>query len=156
MAAAMPVTDNTIDLKFHGQAGQSFGAFVPRGMTLTLEGDGNDYVGKGLSGGTLVVYPAKNATFVAEDNIVIADTRFLNEADALTNGTFHSGQGENLIVRVDRLGVGPAGEHISETALDDYKFDWVIINNGSLEDLRTIVIDLYRTVEKEHSGLRLF
>ncbi len=65
--------DDTIQLKFNGQAGQSFGAFVPRGMTLTLEGDANDYVGKGLSGGKLIVYPPKNATFVAEDNIVIGN-----------------------------------------------------------------------------------
>jgi len=65
--------DDTIQLKFNGQAGQSFGAFVPRGMTLTLEGDANDYVGKGLSGGKLIVFPPKNATFVAEDNIVIGN-----------------------------------------------------------------------------------
>ena len=51
--------DDTIRLKFHGSAGQSFGAFVPRGITLTLEGDANDYVGKGLSGGKIIVYPAE-------------------------------------------------------------------------------------------------
>ena len=50
--------DDTIKIKFTGSAGQSFGAFVPRGMTLTLEGDANDYVGKGLSGGKIIVYPA--------------------------------------------------------------------------------------------------
>jgi glutamate synthase domain-containing protein 3 len=65
--------DDTIQLKFTGSAGQSFGAFVPRGMTLTLEGDANDYLGKGLSGGRLVVYPPKAATFVAEENIVIGN-----------------------------------------------------------------------------------
>jgi len=64
---------DTIQLKFHGQAGQSFGAFVPRGISLTLEGDANDYVGKGLSGGKLVVYPPKQSRFIAEDNIVIGN-----------------------------------------------------------------------------------
>ncbi|HXJ21897.1 MAG TPA: glutamate synthase large subunit, partial [Polyangia bacterium] len=65
--------DDTIKLKFTGSAGQSFGAFVPRGMTLTLEGDANDYVGKGLSGGRIVVYPSRQATFLAEENIIIGN-----------------------------------------------------------------------------------
>jgi glutamate synthase (NADPH/NADH) large chain len=65
--------DDTIKLHFQGSAGQSFGAFVPRGMTLTLEGDANDYLGKGLSGGRIVVYPARQATFVAEENIIIGN-----------------------------------------------------------------------------------
>ena len=51
--------DDTIRLTFTGSAGQSFGAFVPRGITLTLEGDSNDYIGKGLSGGKIIVYPPK-------------------------------------------------------------------------------------------------
>ena len=57
--------DDTIQIKFTGSAGQSFGAFVPRGITLELEGDSNDYVGKGLSGGKIIVYPPKKSTFVA-------------------------------------------------------------------------------------------
>jgi glutamate synthase (ferredoxin) len=65
--------DDTIKLKFTGSAGQSFGAFLPRGMTLTLEGDANDYVGKGLSGGRIIVYPSKQATFAAEENILIGN-----------------------------------------------------------------------------------
>ncbi|HEX7794738.1 MAG TPA: glutamate synthase large subunit [Vicinamibacterales bacterium] len=65
--------DDTIRLNFSGSAGQSFGAFVPRGITLTLEGDSNDYIGKGLSGGKLIVFPPKNARFVAEDNILIGN-----------------------------------------------------------------------------------
>ncbi|HXU05786.1 MAG TPA: glutamate synthase-related protein, partial [Polyangia bacterium] len=65
--------DDTIKLHFTGSAGQSFGAFVPRGMTLTLEGDANDYLGKGLSGGKLIVFPPREATFVAEENIVIGN-----------------------------------------------------------------------------------
>jgi glutamate synthase (NADPH/NADH) large chain len=62
--------DGTIDLTFTGSAGQSFGAFVPAGITLRLEGDANDYVGKGLSGGRLVVRPDRTASFTAEDNVI--------------------------------------------------------------------------------------
>jgi glutamate synthase (NADPH) large chain len=62
--------DGTIDITFRGSAGQSFGAFVPRGITMRLLGDANDYTGKGLSGGRLVVRPPEESTFAAEDNIV--------------------------------------------------------------------------------------
>jgi glutamate synthase (ferredoxin) len=65
--------DDTIRLHFKGSAGQSFGAFVPRGMRLSLEGDANDYVGKGLSGGRIIVYPPRAATFVAEENVIIGN-----------------------------------------------------------------------------------
>jgi glutamate synthase (ferredoxin) len=64
---------DTIRIHFTGSAGQSFGAFVPRGISLTLEGDANDYWGKGLSGGRVVVYPPRAATFRAEENIVIGN-----------------------------------------------------------------------------------
>jgi len=62
--------DDTISIDFTGSAGQSFGAFVPNGITLRLEGDANDYVGKGLSGGRIVVRPDKSATFAAEVNVI--------------------------------------------------------------------------------------
>jgi glutamate synthase (NADPH/NADH) large chain len=65
--------DDTIRIKFTGSAGQSFGAFIPNGITLTLEGDANDYFGKGLSGGRLVVYPPAGSGFRAEENIVIGN-----------------------------------------------------------------------------------
>jgi glutamate synthase (ferredoxin) len=65
--------DDTIHLKFNGSAGQSLGAFMPRGMTIELEGDANDYFGKGLSGGRVIVYPPKGSTFVAEENIIIGN-----------------------------------------------------------------------------------
>ncbi|KAB2952965.1 glutamate synthase large subunit [Heliorestis acidaminivorans] len=65
--------EDTITLNFTGSAGQSFGAFNPPGMTLKLEGDANDYVGKGLSGGKIIVYPPRTAKFVAEDNIIIGN-----------------------------------------------------------------------------------
>ncbi|HKV42980.1 MAG TPA: glutamate synthase subunit alpha, partial [Blastocatellia bacterium] len=68
--------DDTIQLRFKGSAGQSFGAFVPRGITMTLEGDSNDYVGKGLSGGKIVVFPPSRSTFAPEENVVIGNVAF--------------------------------------------------------------------------------
>jgi glutamate synthase (NADPH/NADH) large chain len=68
---ALPV--DTIHVKFEGSAGQSFGAFLAKGITLELEGDSNDYVGKGLSGGRLIIYPSRHSTFVAEDNVLIGN-----------------------------------------------------------------------------------
>ncbi len=62
--------ENTIDLTLTGSAGQSFGAFVPSGITLRLEGDANDYLGKGLSGGRIIVRPDRSATFAAEEQII--------------------------------------------------------------------------------------
>ncbi|ABL82524.1 MULTISPECIES: glutamate synthase large subunit [unclassified Nocardioides] len=68
--AGAGLPDGTIDLTFVGSAGQSFGAFVPKGITLRLEGDANDYVGKGLSGGRIVVRPDRAATFAANEQII--------------------------------------------------------------------------------------
>ena len=68
--------DDTIRLTFRGSAGQSFGAFVPPGMTLILEGDANDYIGKGLSGGRIVVCPPRGSTFVPEENVIIGNVAF--------------------------------------------------------------------------------
>jgi glutamate synthase (NADPH/NADH) large chain len=70
-AAGLP--DDTVHFKFTGTAGQSYGAFATRGLTLELEGDANDYFGKGLSGARLVTYPSSSAGFVAEDNIIIGN-----------------------------------------------------------------------------------
>jgi len=64
---------DTIRVTFDGSAGQSFGAFVPPGISLTIIGDANDYFGKGLSGGKLTIYPSDRSTFVAEDNIIIGN-----------------------------------------------------------------------------------
>ena len=68
--------DNTIHYQFTGTAGQSFGAFNTKGVTLELEGDANDYFGKGLSGAKLIVYPSKKASFKPEDNIIVGNTAF--------------------------------------------------------------------------------
>ena len=68
--------DETIDVKFRGSAGQSFGCFTANGVRFELEGDSNDYFGKGLSGGSLIVYPDRNAPFKARDNIIIGNVAF--------------------------------------------------------------------------------
>src|SRR5262249_33924932 len=73
--------EDTIELHFQGSAGQSFGAFIPKGLTLELEGDANDYFGKGLSGGKLIVYPSKEATFGAEDNIIVGNVALYGATD---------------------------------------------------------------------------
>ena len=73
--------DGTIDITFTGSAGQSFGAFLPRGVTLRLEGDANDNLAKGLSGGRVVVRPDRSAGFVAEHNIVAGNVIFANTRD---------------------------------------------------------------------------
>ncbi len=70
---AKGLPEDTIRLHFNGSAGQSFGAFVPQGITLSLDGDANDYFGKGLSGGKLIVYPPTKSTFVPEENIIIGN-----------------------------------------------------------------------------------
>ena len=94
-ASGLP--DDTIHLKFSGSAGQSFGAFIPKGMTLELEGDANDYIGKGLSGGRIVVYPPRTATFVPEENIIVGNVGFYG---ATSGEAFIRGMaGERFCVR---------------------------------------------------------
>jgi glutamate synthase (NADPH/NADH) large chain len=68
--------ENTIHFKFTGTAGQSFAAFNTKGVTLEIEGDANDYFGKGLSGAKLIIYPSKDATFVPEENSIIGNVAF--------------------------------------------------------------------------------
>ena len=94
-AAGLP--DDTIQLEFTGSAGQSFGAFVPRGITLELEGDANDYVGKGLSGGKIIVYPPKQATFVPEENIIIGNVALYGATSG--EAYFRGVAGERFAVR---------------------------------------------------------
>lgn len=89
--------EDTINLKFYGSAGQSFGAFIPKGVTLTLEGDANDYIGKGLSGGKIIVHPPKESDYVAHENIIIGNTAFYG---ATSGEVFVSGiAGERFCVR---------------------------------------------------------
>ncbi len=89
--------DDTIRLTFTGSAGQSFGAFIPRGISLTLEGDANDYVGKGLSGGRIVVHPPKGSRFVAEENIVIGNVALYGATSG--EAYFRGVAGERFAVR---------------------------------------------------------
>jgi glutamate synthase (ferredoxin) len=89
--------DNTVQLHFQGSAGQRFGAFVPPGVTLELEGDANDYLGKGLSGGRIIVYPPKASTFVPHENIIAGNVALYG---ATSGEVFISGvAGERFCVR---------------------------------------------------------
>ena len=104
--------DDTVHIKFNGTAGQSFGAFVPKGVTLELEGDGNDYIGKGLSGGRIIIYPPEGSDFAAEENIIAGNTALYG---ATSGELFLRGMaGERFAVRnsgVDTVveGVGDHG-----------------------------------------------
>jgi glutamate synthase (NADPH/NADH) large chain len=94
-SAGLP--DDTIYFEFKGSAGQSFGAFLARGVTLELEGDANDYVGKGLSGGRLIVYPPEVSTFVPEENILVGNVVLYG---ATSGEAFFNGMaGERFAVR---------------------------------------------------------
>jgi glutamate synthase (NADPH) large chain len=106
--------DGTIDITFQGSAGQSFGAFLPAGITLRLEGDANDYVGKGLSGGRIVVRPDRRAPFTAEENIIAGNVI----AYGATSGEiFIRGQvGERFCVR--NSGVHAVVEGVGDHALE--------------------------------------
>ncbi len=94
-AAGLP--DHTIHFRFNGTAGQSFGAFNTKGITLELEGDANDYFGKGLSGARLIIYPPKSATYTPEDNSIIGNVAFYG---ATSGESFIRGKaGERFCVR---------------------------------------------------------
>lgn len=89
--------EDLLTVRAHGGAGQSFGAFIPRGLRLECEGDANDYFGKGLSGGTLAIYPEKDAAFKAEENIIIGNVALYGatKGKAFINGI----AGERFCVR---------------------------------------------------------
>ena len=106
--------EDTVHLHFQGSAGQSFGAFVPKGVTLELEGDANDYVGKGLSGGKIIVYPPKGSTFVAEDNIIIGNVALYG---ATSGEVYISGvAGDRFCVR--NSGVNTVVESVGDHACE--------------------------------------
>ena len=98
-------------MKCNGAGGQSFGAFIPKGLTLELEGDSNDYFGKGLSGGKLIVYPPKSVTFRQDENIIIGNVAFYGATSgkAYINGV----AGERFCVRNSgvRAVVEGVGDH---------------------------------------------
>ncbi|MBB5150164.1 glutamate synthase large subunit [Ureibacillus thermosphaericus] len=91
------LNEDTIQIHFTGSAGQSFGAFIPNGITLKLEGEANDYVGKGLSGGKIIVAPSSNTKIVAEENVIIGNAAFYG---ATSGKAFIRGKaGERFCVR---------------------------------------------------------
>ncbi|HRY12699.1 MAG TPA: glutamate synthase large subunit [Syntrophomonadaceae bacterium] len=94
---AQGLPEDTVRLSFVGSAGQSFGAFIPPGITLELEGDANDYIGKGLSGGKIIVHPRRGSTLTAESNIIIGNVAFYGatSGEAYINGI----AGERFCVR---------------------------------------------------------
>jgi glutamate synthase (ferredoxin) len=107
---------DTIHLHFQGSAGQSFGAFVPKGVTLELEGDANDYLGKGLSGGKLIVYPAVASTFAASENIIIGNV-------ALYGAT--SGEAYIAGMAGERFGVRNSGVNTVVEAVGDHGCEYM-------------------------------
>jgi glutamate synthase domain-containing protein 3 len=94
-SAGLP--NDTIRFRFNGSAGQSFGAFLAKGVTLELEGDSNDYIGKGLSGGKLIVYPPKGSQFAPEENILIGNVALYGATEG--EGYFNGVAGERFAVR---------------------------------------------------------
>ncbi|HJP38103.1 MAG TPA: glutamate synthase large subunit [Gammaproteobacteria bacterium] len=108
--------DDTIRIRFTGSAGQSFGAFLARGITLELEGDTNDYVGKGLSGGHLIVYPPKNSSFVAADNLITGN---VNLYGATSGSAFFRGRA------AERFCVRNSGAHAVVEGIGDHGCEYM-------------------------------
>jgi glutamate synthase (ferredoxin) len=108
--------EDTINLKFTGSAGQSFGAFVPKGMTLELEGDANDYFGKGLSGGKIIIYPPKGSTFTAAENIIIGNVAFYGAT---------SGEAFVCGMAGERFGVRNSGVNAVVEAIGDHGCEYM-------------------------------
>ena len=102
---------DTVRFKFTGTAGQSFGAWLARGVTLTLEGDSNDYIGKGISGGRIVVYPPKGSNFIPEETIIIGNVALYGAIAG--EAYFHGMAGERFAVRNSgvRAVVEGVGDH---------------------------------------------
>ena len=108
------LSEDTIHFHFQGSAGQSFGAFIPPGVTLELEGDANDYFGKGLSGGKVVLYPPEGSTFVPEENIIVGNVALYGATDG--EAYIRGMAGERFCVRNSgvRVVVEGVGDHACE------------------------------------------
>jgi glutamate synthase (ferredoxin) len=108
--------EDTVYLHFQGSAGQSFGAFIPKGVTLELEGDANDYVGKGLSGGKIIVYPDQASTFVSSENVIIGNVAFYGatSGEAYING-----------IAGERFGVRNSGVNAVVEAVGDHGCEYM-------------------------------
>jgi glutamate synthase (NADPH/NADH) large chain len=108
--------DDTIHFRFLGTAGQSFGAFNTKGVTLELEGDANDYFGKGLSGARLIIYPPKNALFVPEENSLIGNVAFYG---ATSGEAFIRGKAG------ERFGVRNSGANVVVEGVGDHGCEYM-------------------------------
>jgi len=113
---AYELPDNSFHARFKGSAGQSFGAWLARGVTLELEGDANDYVGKGMSGGRIIVYPPKESKFVAEDNIIIGNVAFYG---ATSGDAYIRGQA------AERFGVRNSGGRLVVEGVGDHGLEYM-------------------------------
>ena len=113
-AAGLP--DDTIHFKFTGTAGQSFGAFNTRGLTLEIEGDANDYFGKGLSGARLIIYPDKKASFIPEENSIIGNVAFYG---ATSGEAFVRGKAG------ERFGVRNSGANVVVEGVGDHGCEYM-------------------------------
>ncbi|WP_158735398.1 glutamate synthase large subunit [Alteribacillus sp. YIM 98480] len=117
--------EDTIRFTFRGSAGQSFGAFIPKGMTQTLIGDANDYLGKGLSGGKIIAYPPETSTFAPEESILIGNTTF-----------YGATAGEAYIrgVAGERFCVRNSGAHVVVEGVGDHGCEYmtggIVVNLG--------------------------
>ncbi|MDP4117918.1 MAG: glutamate synthase large subunit [Bacillota bacterium] len=148
--------DDTFVVKCNGGGGQSFGAFIPKGLTLELEGDSNDYFGKGLSGGKLVVYPPKKSTFESQENIIIGNVALYG---ATSGKAFISGvAGERFCVRNSGAtavceGVGDHGcEYMTGgvvAVLGKTGKNFAAGMSGGVAYVFDETHDLYKTVNKE-------
>jgi glutamate synthase (NADPH/NADH) large chain len=108
--------DDTLHVKLTGSAGQSFGAWLAKGVTLELEGDSNDYVGKGLSGGRMIVYPPKDANFVPEENIIIGNVALYG---AIKGKAFFRG------MAAERFCVRNSGAHVVVEGCGDHGCEYM-------------------------------
>ena len=108
--------DGTIHIKFNGSAGQSFAAFLAKGVTLELEGDANDYVGKGLSGGRLIIYPPRESTFASEENILIGNVCLYG---ATSGFAFYRGRA------AERFAVRNSGAHAVIEGVGDHGCEYM-------------------------------
>ena len=119
--------DDTVHFKFTGSAGQTFGGFLAKGVNFELEGEANDYFGKGLSGGKLIIYPSRNARFVPEENIIIGNVAFYGatSGEAYINGK----GGERFCVR--NSGVKTVIEGIGDHGCE-YMTGGLVINLGEI------------------------
>ncbi|RSL33401.1 glutamate synthase large subunit [Salibacterium salarium] len=119
------LAEDTIRFTFRGSAGQSFGAFIPKGMTQSLIGDANDYFGKGLSGGKIIAYPPENSTFAPEESILIGNTTFYGAT---------SGEAYIRGVAGERFAVRNSGVNIVVEGLGDHGCEYMtggtVVNLG--------------------------